>query len=364
MKKEIIIPKELDNLLSSLKNNKTFKKSLIEVYNSLVYLKKTKPEFKLSKNGSSKYSYFDTPSAYLKRVNSRYKKYISVLIESRIINYYSKNQTMLERNLFEEDEVINHKYYNIKKKDCIKYRFLIDIDKGVTQIIEIKNPYENTGWYDIAKKSLEELGLEGIIKRDSFGRRLHTRITMNTGVRVELDFKDINLGSYKNYLVEMYKGKYSVVDARCCQPTLMYEHLKDKKIVDPNFNYPFENNLDFYQYLVNVGLTKDRNEGKSKYTSWQNGKYYDIDEKFKDFFKISSNYINKVKKERGYKKIGQIITRDESKIFIDNLLSDIKLDFCLTIHDSLLVRTEDLQTCLDYCNEKYSDVFKFKTDTF
>lgn len=364
MKQEIIIPIEIENLLNSLKRNKTFKKSLIEVFNSLVYLKKNKPKWQFSKRGLSRYSYFDAPSGFLKGVNSRYKDHINILLKNRIIDYYSKNEKLIERNLFEDDVVIRPPYYDTKKNQCIKYRFLIDIHKGKKQTILKKNPNRSKSWYKITARSLSEVGLDGIIKRDSFGRRLHTRVTMNTGIKLDTGYSSIELTSYKDYFRMFHRGKYSVVDASCCQPTLMYEHLKSKGVIDPNFNYPFENNLDFYQYLADKGLSIDRNDAKSKYTLWQNGRYHDINDNFKNFFDISTEYIQKIKKTKGYKKMCEIITRKESKIFIDDLLSNIYLDFCLTIHDSLLVRTEDLDACLLYCNKKHGHIFNFKPETF
>ena len=360
----MIIPIEIENLLNSLKRNKTFKKSLIEVFNSLVFLKKTKPEWKFSKRGLSRYSYFDAPSGYLKGVNSRYKDHINILLQNKIIDYYSKNESLLERHLFEDDIVIKPRYYDTKNNQCIKYRFLIDIDKGKKQNIIKKNPNKNKSWYKITLKSLREVGLDGIIKRDSFGRRLNTRVTMNTGIKLDTENSSMEVESYKDYLRMFHRGKYSMVDASCCQPTIMHEHLKTKGVIDPNFNYPFENNLDFYQYLADIGLSIDRNDAKSKYTQWQNGRYHDIEDNFKNFFKISTDYIRRIKKMNGYKRVCQIITCMESKIFIDDLLSNINLEFCLTIHDSLLVRTEDLPACKEYCNKKYGNIFNFKSETF
>tara|TARA_R110002072_G_scaffold59514_1_gene151472 strand:+ start:53884 stop:54978 length:1095 start_codon:yes stop_codon:yes gene_type:complete len=364
MKQEIILPIEIENLLNSIKRNKTFKKSLIEVFNSLVFLKKTKPEWKFSKRGLSRYSYFDAPSDYLKGTNSRYKQYVNILLENKIIDYYSKNERIIERNLFEDDVIVRIPYYDTNYNQCIKYRFLIDIDQIENHKVLNLNSSHKKNWYKITLNSLKELGLDGIIMRDGFGRRLHTRVTMNIGAEIETENSSIEIRSYKEYLRMFFKGKYSVVDASCCQPTLLYEHLKSKGVIDPNFNYPFENNLDFYQYLCDIGLSIDRNDAKSKYTQWQNGRYHDIEDNFKNFFKISTNYMQRIKKRNGYKKICQIITCMESKIFIDDLLSNIKSDFCLTIHDSLLVRTEDLPACIKYCNKKYGHIFNFKSETF
>ncbi|MGJ8664838.1 MAG: hypothetical protein ACSHW7_00595 [Patiriisocius sp.] len=364
MKQETILPIEIENLINSINRNKTFKKSLIEVFNSLVFLKKTKPEWKFSKRGLSRYSYFDAPSDYLKGTNSRYKQYVNILLENKIIDYYSKNERIIERNLFEDDVIDRIPYYDTNNNQCIKYRFLIDIDQSENQnFLNLKSSH-NKNWYKITRDSLKELGLDGIIKRDGFGRRLHTRVTMNIGAKIETEKSSIEIKSYKEYLRNFFKGNYAVVDASCCQPTIMYEQLKTKGVIDPNFNYPFENNLDFYQYLADMGLSIDRNDAKSRYTKWQNGRYHDTEGNFENFFKISTDYIRKIKKTKGHKKICEIITRMESKIFIDDLLSNINLGFCLTIHDSLLVRTEDLPACMEYCNKKYGHIFNFRSETF
>ena len=48
--------------------------------------------------------------------------------------------------------------------------------------------------------------------------------------------------------------------------------------------------------------------------------------------------------------------REESKIWIDDLLENIPTNFALPIHDALLVRTIDAREVLTYCKNKYPQI--------
>ena len=47
--------------------------------------------------------------------------------------------------------------------------------------------------------------------------------------------------------------------------------------------------------------------------------------------------------------------REESKIWIDDLLENIPTNFALHIHDCLLVRDREVYEILDYCKSKYGN---------
>ena len=185
MIKELIIPKELQFLLSNVKDTRV-KKRLLKVYEALVY-KKGKT------NG-----FFDVPSNYLEKINSRYYKAIELFIEYGIIEYktneYEPQHKYNNVSLFESKIT---KSYSSKTGRCMKYRFLINTNEGTEQNvnIDVDNLYKDKRWFNLTKKSLLELGLEPKIKRDNFSRRLHTNVTGN----MSLENDELEIDSYKDF---------------------------------------------------------------------------------------------------------------------------------------------------------------------
>ena len=53
------------------------------------------------------------------------------------------------------------------------------------------------------------------------------------------------------------------------------------------------------------------------------------------------------------------LQRVESKIWIDDLLNNIPCDWALPVHDSIIVKEEDLERVYEYCKMKYPNI-RFK----
>lgn len=68
--------------------------------------------------------------------------------------------------------------------------------------------------------------------------------------------------------------------------------------------------------------------------------------------------INKIKKEKGYKNFSIDLQKRESEIFIDNLWTQIKKTkkFCLTKHDSLIVKKEDLEDVMEIICSYFKEI--------
>jgi len=354
----MIITKELDYLLS-LQKRKDAKERIKKVYNALVY-----------KKGNSN-GYFSVPSEYLERVNQRYYKVIELLLEHKIIEFQSF--TTDESDLFNPRK---KPYYNTEKGLCKRYKFLIDVETGYESDLDIDytSLYDSQKWYMKTRYSLFQLGFgpeELSISRDNFSRRLHTNITGNMG--------DGN--SYKDFLSG---GDYFTIDAKTFHPRLLWLLLKDREQNDENLSYIFENNIDFYDYIlenvpsilrINNEMTKsfmnmddyiydeehnksvERQIAKEAFMSWVNGTGY-IDEDIRPItrlFPIANNYIRGYK-SNNYKEMCRLLQYRETKIFIDDLLSNIPLEFCLTVHDSLVVRKEDKEAALKFCQDRYPEL--------
>jgi len=193
-----------------------------------------------------------------------------------------------------------------------------------------------------SQTSIKELGYEVKISRDSFGRRVYHTV----------------LNNYKTELKG--KGLY-VIDSITSQPRLLYLIMKQRGVIDNNYNAIFENEVDFYEYLISelklAGTKKKtpRRQAKSKFTFWVNGNgnapYIQIGE----LFPIATGFIKKVKRQN-YKDCAALLHRQEASIWIDDLLENIPVEFALPVHDSLIVKKEDLQTVLRYCKDKYPDL--------
>jgi len=334
----MIIPKELDYVLK-LQKRKDARERIKRVYQALLY-KKGKT------NG-----YFQCPSNLLMKVSTKYNKVTKLLIEHGIITYQSFNEEQVD--LF---TTRRKKYYNTENGTCMRYKFLIDVEDGYedNSNIDYSKLYDKEKWYIKTRLSLLHIGFgpeEIKITRDNFSRRLHTNITGNIG----------DGGSYKDLLSG---GDYWTIDAKTCQPRLLWLHLKEIGLQDKNLNYIFENNIDFYQYIMDrIPSIQDRDDAKDVFVSWINGNGYMDAEKatIKDIFD-TANYFMKNFKKHDYKNICRLLQYKEAKIFIDDILNEIPLDFTLTVHDSIIVKKEDAEKALKWCTERHPYI-KFELQT-
>ena len=328
----MIIPKELHYLLN-LQKRKDAKNKIKKVYNALLY-----------KRGNNK-NYFDCPSSYLKKVSGQYNSVTKLLLEHKIIDFQSFNYD--EKDLF---NIRRKKYYNTETGNCIRYKFLIDTEDGYEDNLNLNfnNLYDNEKWYMKTRYSLLQLGFqpdELNIKRDNFSRRLHTNITGNIG----------DGGSYRDLL---FGGEYWTIDAKTCQPRLLWLHLKDIGLQDDKLNEIFEGGLDFYDYIIKrIPAINNRDEAKELFTSWVNGTgYLDGDKtSIRDIFSTANTFLRKYK-TNNYKNVCRLLQYKEASIFIDDLLNNVPVDFCLTIHDSLVVKKNDLELVYNWCIEKYPEL--------
>lgn len=336
---KLLIPTELQEVLKNTKLNKTAKKSLLQVYNALLYKNKKYNKKKINE-------YFPVPSKYLEKINARYFRFIQILLINDIISYQSINSVYLYEDLFTE-KIKRNKYYNTHTGECMRYIFNIDTDKGIETDIEIGDKlYEDEKWYDITSKSLKHINQQIKIYRDSFSRRLHTSITS----RVE----ECETNSYKELFSNL--TGYSTIDIVECQPTMLYYYMKSNNItIDDNYNVG-----DIYNQL-----SDDRNKAKKMFITWLNSDITlpEISIKFPKISQFVANY----KKVNGYKSLGAKLQRIESEIVIDdilnNIVDDINIDFCLTLHDSLIVKNSDVDKVYKYVSSKYKEL-NFKIENF
>lgn len=320
----IEINEEIKRLINEYPGNKGAKKSALRVYAALWVLEKRK----------NKWGYFPVSSSYLKKINVRYFKIIDYFEKVHLLESY-KRPFDDEHNLFESKM---RKYWSSVYGICMRYRFLMDISGEKIEVGLVSR--EKKRWYDITKKSLEEVGFNEVwISRDDYGRRLY-----HNGVR-----------GYR----EVFKGYWSI-DSVASHPRLLWLELKEKGVIDKEYNKIFDNGKDFYDELMRLLDLESRKEAKDIFAEWINGKGWVSNFKIKDLFKNVNGYIESNKKI-DYKYMGSKLQRIESSIWIDDLLENIPTDWALTIHDCLIVKENDVDKIFEWCKEKYPQLEFKKT---
>lgn len=315
---KVILPQEVINCISKI-GNKTAQKNGYKIYAALAIMSKRR----------NKHGYFPVPSTYLEKVNKRYGRTLIALLDANIIKPFVRIEQH-PKLLFES---VEKRYYNVSRAICMKYKFLIDIDKGVIEEIDFDNQRKYR-WYSIIESSMAELGYVGKISRDTFGRRVHHPV----------------IPIYKEDLKD--KG-FAIIDAKCSQPKLLLNIMKEKGISDKNYEEAFE--VDFYNYLVKKLNLTDRQQAKDLFMYFLNSSGYVPNYQIHILFPVASKFISNLK-NKNYKDAASYLQREESKIWIDDLLENIPTDFALPIHDCLLVRDKEVYEILNYCKEKYENI--------
>lgn len=283
--------------------------------------------------------YFSVPSTYLRTINARYSRFIKKFIEDGILKYYER----VEPGFLDiEDRAF--KTYDTNRGICMKYKFLIDLTNGEEIEIEFISK-KKSRWYSLLKSSLTQLGYDKIkIKRDGFGLRIwHSAI--------------------RGYKQDLKGIRLMVIDAKCSQPRLLYNLMKNANIVDANYFSLFESdaNRDFYNFIVNqfnltgIGYDSKRDEAKKLFTMWAFGKGYTKGFQFHPIFPEASAFV-KTLKNRGYKDSASYMQRQEAKVWIDDIMENIPVDFAVPVHDSIIVKANDAELAINWCKEKHPEI--------
>ncbi|WP_281635753.1 hypothetical protein [Flavobacterium marginilacus] len=315
---KVIIPQQVTDCISKI-GNRTAQKNGYKIYAALTIMSKRQ----------NKYGYFPVPSTYLEKVNKRYKRALNALEEASIIKPF----TRIEQHPKLIFESVEKRYYNVSKGICMKYKFLIDITQGIIEDVDFNNK-RKFRWYSIIEHSMNELGYVGKISRDTFGRRVHHPV----------------IPIYKEDLKN--KG-FAMIDAKCSQPKLLLNIIKEQDIVDKNYEDAFE--VDFYNYLVQKLNLNNRQQAKDLFMYFLNSSGYVPNYKIHILFPIVSKFIKRLK-TKNYKDAASYLQREEAKIWIDDLLENIPTDFALPIHDCLIVRDIEVYNILAYCKIKYQNI--------
>jgi hypothetical protein len=312
----------IKKIINDMPYNKSVKMAAIKVYAALYLMSKRK-----NKNG-----YFPVPSDYLVSINKRYNRIMNYFIESGLIKPYTR-PVIDDNDIF---KVKNKRYYDVNKGICMKYKFLLSTEGDNLNVDLSTN--RTMRWYELIQNSLLECGYDDIkIKRDTFGRRVH-----HTGIM--------------NYKKD-FKG-YWTIDSISSQPRLLWLDMKKKGIIDPLLDDIFNNDKDFYLEVQHKLGIEERDSAKELFMFWVNSSGYVPNFKIHLIFPVASKYI-KDYKNNDYKNMSSHLQRIESKIWIDDIMNNVNCEWALPIHDSLVVKEEDVDSVYDWIRTKYTDL-RFK----
>ena len=77
-------------------------------------------------------------------------------------------------------------------------------------------------------------------------------------------------------------------------------------------------------------------------------------------FPVATKFLKDLK-ARNYKDSSRYLSWKESRIFIDDLLENLPVNFGIPVHDSFIVHSSDAKTVLEYCQNKYPEL-RFKLE--
>jgi hypothetical protein len=82
-----------------------------------------------------------------------------LLLDHKIIDFYSKNTEEKWNNVFEPCTIRRKKYYHTDNGQCSKYKFLINVEEGYEFEFEqdYNCVYDNEKWYQKTRYSLLQL---------------------------------------------------------------------------------------------------------------------------------------------------------------------------------------------------------------
>lgn len=321
---KIVLPERIAAVIETL-GNKTKRQSAMKVY-AAMYMRS---------NRTDKHGYFDCPSTYLQAINSRYATIVEEFIRSGVLKRKEK-LTIDPNDIF---KTIKSPVYSSQLGYCIKYKFLVDVECG--REIEINfDSGKYRRWYQVLQASLIELGHPPKITRDNFGRRVYHP-------------------AIKNYKTALANKGLCVIDAKASQPTLLWLLMKERGYQDYYYNSIFENKLDFYAQIASDLQLNSREKAKKLFMLWANSENKATYTELRQLFPVAGSFIEYLK-SNNYKDSPAFLQRHEAYVWIDNLLDKIPVEFAIPVHDSLIVKKEDLKVVLDYCQSKYPQI-QFET---
>ena len=239
-----------------------------------------------------------------------------------------------------------NKIYNYSKSKALEHakKDGLDVVQDGSFII-----FTNANEYVDMKRNSMKFYYESIIiklekslyyaSRNSTNFRLDTNITNMPSFMVDIIKKDNGLIEVDMHNAQMtfLANKMSNVETmdsklfkELCEEGRVYEYIKDK--------LGLKQREDAKRLTFEVVFSSETNNSKDVM-------------RFYKLFPSVKEFVNNIKNEIGHKKFAVELQKIESELFIDGFYKKLKDNrvFCLTKHDSLIVKKEDLDEVINLC---------------
>jgi hypothetical protein len=265
----------------------------------------------------------------VKNINGNYEKEYYTSLDNALETAKENNISLIQdKNKF---YLMNETEFISKKKQFIYLSYLDSIKK-------IKIGY----WYSA---------------RNNTNKRLDSNITNMCSELVDEICKDNNLVQ-----IDLMNSQFSILSYILPKEL---DELSDIKLFK-QLSYSGE----LYDYLKDIMCLDNRKEAKYLTFELLFSSHKNKDpriKKLREIFPNVINYINDYKKKNGYKTFAVMLQNKESQIFIDDIWYELKKKgfFCLTKHDSFIVKKEDVKEITEYIQLYFDSIGfegKLKTD--
>jgi hypothetical protein len=303
----------------------------------------------------------DMVSEDLKQLNIDSDKLFKVInerVNSLSISEFKTNEDIRENSfeLIAYSEKGMYKYFMAKDKAIIRAR---ETNKSIIQ--DKMNFYlmNEDEFITMKKKAIKIAYDESVLKlskefwlasRNDRNRRLDTNITNLCSNLTDIICKDNDL-----IQIDLSNSQFSILSHILGQ----IDELKDKADFKRFKELCISGEL--YTYIQEELSLETRKKAKTAMFellfSHQNNRTT-AKAKLKLLFPNVVTWIDDYKKENGYEEFAVMLQKFESEMFIDNIWKNIKEEgfFCLTKHDSLIVKTGDVSRILEIANEHFNRI--------
>lgn len=178
---------------------------------------------------------------------------------------------------------------------------------------------------------------------------------------------DTNLTNFPSILLDVIKEDNNLVEIDLCNSQFaIFAHLIPDDIVgdDVELFKRLSAECDLYPYLQEKMALHTRKEAKTVcfevcFSSHKNHSQYVTE--MRQLFPNVMRWVDNFKEKHGYNQFAIMLQKKEAEIFIDNLYPMIREQdiYCLTKHDSLIVKAEDEYKVRNIV-EEYFDEINFK----
>ena len=175
---------------------------------------------------------------------------------------------------------------------------------------------------------------------------------------------DTNLTNFPSLLLEVIKEDNCLVEVDLCNSQFtIFAHLIPEEVVgdDVSLFKALSQECELYPYLQEKMSLSSRKEAKTVcfevcFSSHKNRSQYVTE--MRRLFPNVMRWVDDFKKQNGDNQFAIMLQKKEAEIFIDNLYPMIREQdiFCLTKHDSLIVKAEDEYKVRNIIEEYFEEI--------